>query len=299
MGLDKYGPEAIGQEEYERVQEELENEVGQGGSVYGPEAIAGGHSEDEIRAAAERAGVDPEPFLEAQEEAAEPEFVALWSLPFEDQATADLAEQELPGPEALDDIEPTGGTEQRPVYRGVDVSDAIAALGSDEEPSEGDGEGEPDRNMIELAGDTYEFPPGYHAEHAGGGKYRVEDESGEQVENPESDKGLYDREQTAEAAWEDFELRAEEQAQEEEEPEEGGDLGTKQVSVAELREILENEPELLDERQAAEMMRPGGPRQDALKVLLEHAVAQERSEIVQVVAGEIDDEDFVAETLAE
>lgn len=297
MGLGKYGDNALKEEEQEQARKEREAPVGNDETQYGPAALQGGeHSEEEVRAAAERAGLDPDDFTGAEEAAEaepEPEFVVLWDRPFEDQAAADLAEQELPGPEALDAVEPTGVADGKPCYASTDVSDAIAALGDEggepEEPEE-----DPDRNMIELAGDRFEFPVGYHAEHVGGGKYRVEDAAGDQVENPDHKKGLYDKDECVHAAWEDFEAKAEEQAQE---PEPAADHDLSQVPVDELDEILTAEPELLDERQKAELLREGGPRQEALKILLEHAVEQDRSEIIQVLAAEIDDEDFVAETV--
>lgn len=62
--------------------------------------------------------------------------VVLWDLTFEDQAAVDLAEQELDGPEDFEGIEPTGGTDEAPAYRATDVSDAIAALGDEDDAGE-------------------------------------------------------------------------------------------------------------------------------------------------------------------
>lgn len=237
MPLEKYGPEALGEDTYEEVQEQAAAEVGSGESVFGPEALEGGHSEEEVMAAAERAGQDPDQW----------------------------------------------------VGRGVEFDEA-GETATAAPPSSGGGEPETGgENEVELGGEAYAFPPGYTAEHVGGGKYRSFNEQGSVVENPDHDKNLWDKAATADAAWVDYEGRASEQA--------SSASGGEQVSVEKLEEILAEEPALLDERQAAEMMREGGPRQEALKVILEHAVEQGRSEIVQVVAGEIEDREFVEETI--
>lgn len=236
MGLEKYGPEAIGEEKYQEVQEAIEQEIGNAESVYGPEALEGGHTTEEVRAAAERAGLDPDEF------------------------------------------------------EGVDFED----LAEDISEEDGEGSEESDKNLVSMGGDEYEFPPAYDANHIGGGKYEILGPEGDRVENEDHEKDLWDADEGFDAAWVDFEERANEQAQSGEPVEEAA-----QVSVERLDEILEAEPSLLSERQRAEMTREGGPREEALKVLLKHAVDQDRSEIIEVVATEIEDEEFVQETLAE
>lgn len=263
MGLEKYGPKAIGEEKYQEVQEELAKQVGTEESRFGVRGLLGSATLEEVRSAAEAADHDPD------------EWEERWR-----ETHGDPSEGE--GPD---------GEEETPQAAG-------------EADSEPEPEGESEGNIVEMGDDEYNFPPGYDANHVGGGKYHVRTEEGEVVENPDHEKDLWPKVESKDVAWADYERRldeAEEEAQQQEEESDGAALPgqAEQVSVERLEEILETEPTLIDERMQAEIFgREDGPRQEALKVMARSEIeGQGRESVKATLADAIDDIDFVEEVL--
>lgn len=110
--------------------------------------------------------------------------VVLWDLTFEDQSAADLAEQELDGPEDFEGIDPTGGTDEAPAYRATDVSDAIAALGNEDDAGE--------EEHPEEAGEEQEQPVDTRSHDLSVSELREELED---VEDPEVLQAIHDGEE--------------------------------------------------------------------------------------------------------
>lgn len=124
-----------------------------------------------------------------------------------------------------------------------------------------------------------DLPPGYEVEHVGGGYYTLTFE-GEKIESdmPSGNWG-----QGVGAAVKAAATHHEESVKQEVVDETAGPEG--QVSVDELRGILANDPDAVDNFVHAEVMRSEGPRREALEVLLETEQQKEepRPEAVQAI----------------
>lgn len=196
------------------------------------------------------------------------------------------------GPLALAGEGDREAVESAAEHGGMEVPSAAEEALAEAEGESPESEEETAESGSQASGETPEAedgeaPEGYEIEHQGGGYYSVTTPDGDRVENPDVESGNWGGREVAVTA---ARHHASEQVEDNDGTSEALVGPDEQVSVDELRGILEAEPDMIDNRMHAEFARAEGPRPDALKVMLKAEEENEaRENVISTLQNAIED----------